>query len=206
MPNISAQDPADLVEAFDGDMHVGPSANILPSQYSLMPHAVTQAMMNAPALYATTQIEDAPTPSPQSLQGRRRRRNKNPDREDKWEKHRETIIRMYVDEETCLEEVMSYMREKHGFRACEQAYKQTLRRWEVGKNIPASAMSFMVAKAEARRKEEGKETVFYWHDRPVQPKKLDRFKRRTSRGGGEKDQWPPAAGILQSNLVASTLS
>ena len=134
----------------------------------------------------------------------RKRRNRNPDKEDKWEKHRETIIRLYVDEETCLDEVMSYMREKHNFRACEQAYKQTLRRWEVGKNIPSSAMSFMVAKAATRKMELGKETVFYWHDRPVPAKKLERFKRRTSQGGDPKSAAAAASGgtsPLQSHLL-----
>ena len=99
---------------------------------------------------------------------------------DAWERHRQVIERLYLDEGQALEQVMAYMKEKHNFEATEQAYKKKLRRWKISKNIPAPAMEYMLLQAE-QRSEQGKETLFYWHDRPVDPEKIERSKQRMNR-------------------------
>ena len=69
-----------------------------------------------------------------------------------------------------------------------------LKKWGIYKNIPASDMKILIAKSE-RRKREGKDTDFYFHDRLVDAQKFRRFvKRKVSQEG---DMPSPSAGMLR---------
>ena len=118
---------------------------------------------------------------------------------DAWERHRQVIERLYLDEGQALEQVMAYMKENHDFEATEQAYKKKLRRWKISKNIPAPAMEYMLLKAEDRTKH-GKDTQFYWHDRPVDPEKIERSRQRMNREKRENPEKqvvvPPSGAYL----------
>ncbi|MCJ1401839.1 hypothetical protein MMC11_005056 [Xylographa trunciseda] len=109
---------------------------------------------------------------------RRRRRNVKQVFQDHWEQHRSTIKHLYLDEEKCLEDVMQYMQEQFGFSEKMPAYKRMLSLWGFTKNIPASHMSILAAKARKRRADEGKETHFYVHERLLDPSKFIRFTKR----------------------------
>ena len=127
---------------------------------------------------------------------RRRRRKAKHTFQGSWELHRATIRRLYLDEEKCLEEVVQYMEKHFGFveryikcdscrSYCElsnalriPAYKRMLSHWGLFKNIPASHMRVLAAKARKRKVYEGKDTQFYVHGRLLDPSKLIRFNGR----------------------------
>ena len=99
---------------------------------------------------------------------------------DAWERHRQVIEHLYLDQGQPLEQVMAYMKSNHDFEATEQAYKKKLRRWKISKNIPAHAMECILLQMEARQ-EQGKESAIFWHGRPVDAEKIERSKQRMKR-------------------------
>jgi hypothetical protein len=60
----------------------------------------------------------------------------------------------------------------------ERKWKEKLKEWKFEKNIPANDMSFIVAKAEKRAREEGKETIFFHRETQVTRERIEQFKRR----------------------------
>ena len=60
------------------------------------------------------------------------------------------------------------------------AYKRKLNQWGISKNIRASHMNILAAKARKRKAVEGKDTHFYVHERLLDPSKLIRFNARKS--------------------------
>ena len=121
---------------------------------------------------------------------------------DEWECHRQTIEHLYLDQNKALDEVITYMKTKHNFCNTEQAYKKKLKRWRISKNIPAPVMEWMLSLAESRLEQEGKESQFYWHGRPVDQERMDRGKQRTQRekvSHPDKQTVAPPAGKLASN-------
>ena len=60
----------------------------------------------------------------------------------------------------------------------KRTYKEKLKLWGFEKNVPARDMRLIVAMVEKRKREEGKETRVYFKDRLVEPKKMERFKKR----------------------------
>jgi hypothetical protein len=78
--------------------------------------------------------------------------------------------------------------------ACsERKWKEKLKEWKFDKNISATNMSIVVAKAEKRAREEGKETVFFHGDCQISPERIQQFKRRKTSKIAEAES--PAAGI-----------
>lgn len=99
---------------------------------------------------------------------------------DAWERHRQIIQHLYLDEGQALDQVMDYMKANHEFEATEQAYKKKLRRWKISKNIPAPAMEHILAQIDIRQ-EQGKDSAIFWHDRPVDAEKIERSRQRMNR-------------------------
>ena len=99
---------------------------------------------------------------------------------DAWERHRQVIEHLYLDQGQPLEQVMAFMKANHEFEATEQAYKKKLRRWKISKNIPAHAMECILLQMEARQ-EMGKDSAIFWHGRPVDAEKIERSKQRMKR-------------------------
>jgi uncharacterized protein (DUF427 family) len=60
----------------------------------------------------------------------------------------------------------------------ERKWKEKLKEWHFDKNISATDMGTLVAKAEKRLYEEGKETVFYLGMSQITRERLEQFKRR----------------------------
>jgi hypothetical protein len=60
----------------------------------------------------------------------------------------------------------------------QRKWKDKLKEWKYEKNIPASEMSFMSAKSEKRKLEEGKDTTFYRYEKLVDGNKIDQFKKK----------------------------
>jgi len=53
-----------------------------------------------------------------------------------------------------------------------------LKEWKFDKNVPSKDMGFVVAKAEKRAREEGKETEFFFGQTSISNKKIETFKKR----------------------------
>ncbi len=60
----------------------------------------------------------------------------------------------------------------------ERKWKEKLTEWNFNKNISATDMNVLVAKAEKRLHEEGKETVFYMGTSQITRERIEQFKRR----------------------------
>jgi hypothetical protein len=69
-----------------------------------------------------------------------------------------------------------------------------LKEWRFDKNIPAEDMQILVAKAEKRSRDEGKETLFLHGGVPVTSQRFEHFKRRKSTQAMEAAS--PTAGML----------
>ena len=59
----------------------------------------------------------------------------------------------------------------------ERKYKAKIKEWRLKKNISSSDMMIVNAKA-TKRTHEGKDTLFFVDDIPVQPQRLETFKKR----------------------------
>ena len=53
-----------------------------------------------------------------------------------------------------------------------------MKQWGFEKNTSASDMKFILMKGEKRKRDEGKETMFYIRNRVIDKIKLERFKKR----------------------------
>ena len=64
------------------------------------------------------------------------------------------------------------------FEYSERKWKEKLKEWRFEKNISATDMNIIVAKADKRVREEGKETVFFHGQSEITRERIDQFKRR----------------------------
>ncbi|KAK4098931.1 ankyrin [Parathielavia hyrcaniae] len=94
-----------------------------------------------------------------------------------WAAHRSRIEDLYWIHDGKLREVMKIMADAHGFVATQKMYKKYLKDWGLEKNIKTRESIFMIGVAE-RRRMANKETVFTRHGKPVDLRKLYRFRRR----------------------------
>jgi hypothetical protein len=60
----------------------------------------------------------------------------------------------------------------------ERKWKSKLKEWGFDKNVPAEVMQVLVVKAQKRKREEGKETVFIRGDTEISAERMEHFKRR----------------------------
>ncbi|CZR68063.1 uncharacterized protein PAC_17962 [Phialocephala subalpina] len=96
----------------------------------------------------------------------------------KWDAHKDEIRHIYLDEDKTLQQTMQAIESTHHFKASVRKWKMTLKEWNFEKNIPSKEMSFMVEKADKRKREEGKETEFMRSGFRVPLQRLDYFKKR----------------------------
>jgi hypothetical protein len=71
----------------------------------------------------------------------------------------------------------------------ERQYKRRIALWNLDKNIKDSDMKVMLRVQLQRRNQEGKETAFYLHGRPVAHQKLERYLRRKALSENEIMAW-----------------
>ncbi|KAK4120263.1 ankyrin [Parathielavia appendiculata] len=94
-----------------------------------------------------------------------------------WAAHRSRIEDLYWNHGGKLPEVMKIMADVHGFVATQKMYKKYFKIWGLEKNLKTQESIFMLSVAE-RHRMANKETVFTRHGKPVDLRKLYRFKRR----------------------------
>jgi hypothetical protein len=115
----------------------------------------------------------------------------------KWSSLKDEIQRIYKVEGETLATTMRTIEESHGFKArsgfetslsvsllwtnafCSvRKWKMQLKAWNFDKNVSATDMGIVAAKAEKRAREEGKETIFFHGDSQILPERIEYFKRR----------------------------
>ncbi|TVY25108.1 hypothetical protein LHYA1_G005969 [Lachnellula hyalina] len=113
--------------------------------------------------------------------------------DQKWEPLKEKIRRIYMVEDKTLPVTMNKIELEHGFKASVRKWKNKLKDWGFDKNIPAQDMQILVAKAEKRARDDGKETIF-----SMEGRKLDPRGSRTLKGGRRPNSWKLHHRVLAS--------
>ncbi|KIN01170.1 hypothetical protein OIDMADRAFT_145279 [Oidiodendron maius Zn] len=108
---------------------------------------------------------------------------------EEWEAQRDLFTHYYAVEDKPLREVKEIMENQYGFRATERQYKRRIALWNLDKNIKDSDMKVMLRVQLQRRNQEGKETAFYLHGRPVPHQKLERYLRRKALSEADIMSW-----------------
>jgi hypothetical protein len=71
-----------------------------------------------------------------------------------------------------------------------------LKEWSFKKYLPSADMSIIVAKAEKRASDEGKETIFFHNETQIAYEKIEHFKRKKNTNAAEAAS--PSAGMFQA--------
>ncbi|KAK2603800.1 Ca(2+)-dependent cysteine protease [Conoideocrella luteorostrata] len=108
--------------------------------------------------------------------------------DDDWEPFKDTIIRLYVDENNTLPALMATMRCDHGFNATRKQYTRRFEIWNLYKNISSENMRNMSRIQQRRRDVENKETAFEFQGRPVPQEKIGKWRKRSEMAEGESCQ------------------
>ncbi|KAE9373665.1 hypothetical protein N431DRAFT_338661 [Stipitochalara longipes BDJ] len=100
-----------------------------------------------------------------------------------WDKQKDQIWTLYIDQDQSITEVAQNLKDKYGFDAGEKQFKRKVDEWGFTKNIASREMVKMVQKRKRREDEQGKATVFKRSRNGVDfevvaPVKLDRFQKR----------------------------
>ncbi|MCJ1430809.1 hypothetical protein MMC27_000159 [Xylographa pallens] len=118
---------------------------------------------------------NAPASADQSVKRRHARRRRLHSRQ--WEKHREVIKSLYVDEDRTLAATRQVMKDEHGFDASEKAYKAHFQEWNWEKNLKKPITDFIHVKEEQRRSQ-GKTTTFVYRGSTISKARLNRIRKR----------------------------
>ena len=94
-----------------------------------------------------------------------------------WDKYREIVEQLYVEEDKSLPTVIEELKRIHGFSATERQYKRKISEWHLDKNVKDDEMRAIIATQESRLRE-GKQSSFFIRGRQVDPLKIRRFVRR----------------------------
>ena len=96
-----------------------------------------------------------------------------------WERHRETITRLYIDHRRPLKEVVSIMTKEHNFIATARMYKSRIAQWNLKKNFKSHEMKALVRRIQ-NNESAGKEATvaFNMYGKTVPRSKVEKFARR----------------------------
>ena len=95
-----------------------------------------------------------------------------------WEKHRQVIRKLYVDNGQSLKAVSKFMAVHHRFRATDRQYKRKIRDWNLDKKVKDHEMRAILATSLRRRIKENKDSIFFVRGQRVDKKKIDRYAYR----------------------------
>ncbi|KAK1771936.1 hypothetical protein QBC33DRAFT_566069 [Phialemonium atrogriseum] len=76
---------------------------------------------------------------------------------------------------------MQIMKEQHSFNASQKLYKDKFKEWNWQKNLPARHAHFMTAKATKRKREEKKDTIFFYGGQTWTSERAERTLLRTKK-------------------------
>ncbi|KAF8853928.1 hypothetical protein BDZ45DRAFT_748090 [Acephala macrosclerotiorum] len=127
----------------------------------------------------------------QPLKGKALARN-----DAQWDSLKDEIFRVYIAEDHTLVVTISMIEQIYQFKRSPRKWKDKLKQWNFEKNLSEKDTKILVAKAEKRAREEGKETEFLHHGVVIPPAKINNFKRRKTMdesGGMSPSAETPAA-------------
>ncbi|KAF2141083.1 uncharacterized protein K452DRAFT_45005 [Aplosporella prunicola CBS 121167] len=90
------------------------------------------------------------------------------DTDKQWERHKNTISRLYLAEGLTRHQVVAEMAEKHGFHADAGQYERQFKKWKLRKGLKPDEWK-KVARRVQKRKLDGKESDL-WVDGILIPK------------------------------------
>ncbi|KUJ07828.1 uncharacterized protein LY89DRAFT_789494 [Mollisia scopiformis] len=96
----------------------------------------------------------------------------------KWDSIKTEVHRLYVSEGHTLQATIAEIEQKYSFKASLRKWKMQIKEWHFDKNLTKNDMAILVAKAQKRARDEGKETIFYHQDQEVSAERLSNFKKR----------------------------
>ncbi|KAI4280424.1 MAG: hypothetical protein L6R38_004469 [Xanthoria sp. 2 TBL-2021] len=105
--------------------------------------------------------ETGPRPGPyihgaRDARSSRRARSEHLD----WNAHKDTIKKLYLDQNKSLSETIEAMKEQYSFDASQRLYKTKFKEWNWQKNLSTDTALKMMEKSKRRKREEDKDTVF----------------------------------------------
>ncbi|KAH8588572.1 ankyrin repeat-containing domain protein [Bisporella sp. PMI_857] len=118
------------------------------------------------------QLREAQAPISQDLS-----RSLPQPRNDKWNAYKDEIYRVYIQQNNTLEKTMQIIVDQGGPKASKRTWKSKLKEWAYEKNLTSNDMKIISAKADKRKRDDGKDTVFYHWDSEIPPEKIKRFRR-----------------------------
>ncbi|KAI0543743.1 ankyrin repeat-containing domain protein, partial [Xylaria curta] len=93
-----------------------------------------------------------------------------------WERHKATILNLFVLENKQLDEIVSYMKETHKFNRSKSSYEnQVNKKWRVKKNVSKKEWQYLGHQFYKRK---GKETVVTVYGIPLSEEKVHKELRR----------------------------
>ncbi|KAI0013340.1 Clr5 domain-containing protein [Xylariaceae sp. FL0662B] len=107
------------------------------------------------------------------------RKFNGPATEGDWANYRDTITRMYIDQNKSLKEVMRVMKEQYYFFATEKMYKIRFKKWGVHKNLRPEQVGKLLIQQD-RRAAAGKPSVAFVHGRKIDRDRLHAYLQRVS--------------------------
>ncbi|KAF4987838.1 hypothetical protein FDECE_15283 [Fusarium decemcellulare] len=92
--------------------------------------------------------------------------------ESDWERNKELVRALYLDQNMKLEQLVGCMRTLHGFSASKAQYVRRLDKWGFRKNYTKAEWEIAGSQVRRRKEKEGKETQLVMNGRPISAKKL----------------------------------
>ncbi|KAJ3542180.1 hypothetical protein NM208_g4235 [Fusarium decemcellulare] len=92
--------------------------------------------------------------------------------ESDWERNKELVRALYLDQNMKLEQLVGCMKTLHGFSASKAQYVRRLDKWGFRKNYTKAEWDIAGSQVRRRKEKEGKETQLVMNGRPVSAKKL----------------------------------
>ncbi|KAI9866772.1 MAG: hypothetical protein M1813_000714 [Trichoglossum hirsutum] len=100
-----------------------------------------------------------------------------------WENRKPQIVQYYSVEGRTLNETMVAIEEQTGFKArqvFERTWKKMIKIWGLDKNI-TEAVKLAILRKKVKRRNEGKETEFFFRSAPVKQERIQRFEQQLNK-------------------------
>ncbi|KAI0441693.1 ankyrin repeat-containing domain protein [Xylaria telfairii] len=92
-----------------------------------------------------------------------------------WERHKATILHLYLIEKTPLHQVVSYMQEKHSFAKNKNQYEYQFKKWGVKKNVKKEDWQHLRHQLQKRTGKQSEVTLF---GIPLSPRRVRKETQR----------------------------
>ncbi|KAH8162560.1 hypothetical protein CIB48_g5668 [Xylaria polymorpha] len=94
-----------------------------------------------------------------------------------WERHKATILNLFLHENLQFRQVASYMKQTHNFDKSKSAYEKQLQDWGVKKHVPREAWRYIGHRIN-KRKREKKQSEIVWFGTLLPAQKVHRETQR----------------------------